>query len=102
MKADALAQYLIWKQWREWFLIHGIAEPDLLMKSAIERGAIKFGAVITEARAYEYEATARRTDSGHVQVQSQLPVFTQNAAEHDIVVAADESDVFGEYLNFRA
>jgi ABC transporter substrate binding protein (PQQ-dependent alcohol dehydrogenase system) len=101
MKADALAQYLVWKKWREWFLIHGTAEPDLLMKAAIERAAAKFGAEITEARAYEYEATARRTDSGHVQVQTQLPVFTQNAAEHDVVVAADESDVFGEYLSFR-
>lgn len=101
MKADALAQYLVWKQWREWFLIHGTAEPDLLMKAAIERAAVKFGAEIVETRAYEYEATARRTDSGHVQVQTQLPVFTQNAAEHDVVIAADESDIFGEYLSFR-
>jgi len=101
MKADALAQYLAWKQWRQWFLIHGTAEPDLLMKAAIERAAVKFGAKVVETRAYEYEATARRTDSGHVQVQTQLPVFTQNAAEHDVVIAADESDIFGEYLDYR-
>ncbi len=101
MKADALAQYLAWKRWRNWFLIHGTADADLLMKNALERAAIKFGLEIVETRAYEYEATARRTDSGHVQVQTQLPVFTQDAAEHDVVVAADESDVFGEYLSYR-
>ncbi|MGI9502134.1 MAG: ABC transporter substrate-binding protein [Geminicoccaceae bacterium] len=102
MKADALAQYLLWKRWREWYLIHGTAEPDLLMKAAIERAATKFGAEIVETRAYEYEATARRTDTGHVQIQTQLPVFTQDAAEHDIIIAADESDVFGEYLSYRS
>ena len=101
MKADALAQYLAWKRWREWFLIHGTAEDDLLMKAAIERAAVKFGAEIVETRAYEYEATARRTDTGHVQVQTQIPVFTQDAEDHDVIVAADESDVFGEYLSYR-
>ncbi|NJO37791.1 MAG: ABC transporter substrate-binding protein [Rhizobiales bacterium] len=101
MKADALAQYLVWKRWRDWFLVHGTTEPDLLMKAALERAATKFGAEIVETRAYEYEATARRTDSGHVQIQTQLPVFTQDAAEHDVIVVADESDVFGEYLPYR-
>ncbi|MGH1481874.1 MAG: ABC transporter substrate-binding protein [Geminicoccales bacterium] len=101
MKADALAQYLIWKRWREWFLIHGTQEIDLAMKAAFERAAAKFGAKINETRAYEYEATARRTDSGHVQIQTQLPVFTQDAEDHDVIVVADESDVFGEYLPYR-
>jgi ABC transporter substrate binding protein (PQQ-dependent alcohol dehydrogenase system) len=101
MKADALAQYLLWKRWREWFLIHGTADEDLAMKAAMERAAVKFGAEIVETRAYEYEATARRTDSGHVQIQTQLPVFTQDAEDHDVIMAADESDVFGEYLSYR-
>lgn len=101
MKADGLAQYLIWKRWRSWFLIHGTQEIDLASRAALERAAKKFGAKIVETRAYEYEATARRTDSGHVQIQTQLPVFTQNAAEHDVIVVADESDVFGEYLPYR-
>jgi ABC transporter substrate binding protein (PQQ-dependent alcohol dehydrogenase system) len=36
-----------------------------------------------------------------VQVQRQLPVFTQNAPEHDVILVADESDVFGEYLPYQ-
>ncbi|MGI9506700.1 MAG: ABC transporter substrate-binding protein, partial [Geminicoccaceae bacterium] len=101
MKADALAQYLLWKRWREWFLVRGTQKIDLAMHAALERAATKFGAKIVETRDYEYESTARRTDSGHVQVQTQLPVFTQNAPSHDVVVVADESDVFGEYLPYR-
>jgi ABC transporter substrate binding protein (PQQ-dependent alcohol dehydrogenase system) len=101
MKADALAQYLVWKQWRDWFLIRGTLEPDLAFAAAIERSAKKFGAKIVETREYEYVATARRTDSGHVQIQTQIPVFTQDAPEHDVVMVADESDIFGEYLPYR-
>jgi ABC transporter substrate binding protein (PQQ-dependent alcohol dehydrogenase system) len=101
MKADALAQYLVWKQWRDWFLVHGTLEPDLAFAAALERAAHKFGAKIVESRAYEYVATARRTDSGHIQIQSQIPVFTQDAPEHDVVMVADESDIFGEYLPYR-
>jgi hypothetical protein len=37
---------------------------------------------------------ARRTDSGVVQIQSQLPVFTQGVPAYDVLVAADESDPF--------
>jgi ABC transporter substrate binding protein (PQQ-dependent alcohol dehydrogenase system) len=101
MKADALAQYLVWKRWRNWFLVHGTLEPDLAFAAAIQRAATKFGAKIVETRAYEYVATARRTDSGHIQIQSQIPVFTQDAPEHDVVMVADESDIFGEYLPYR-
>jgi ABC transporter substrate binding protein (PQQ-dependent alcohol dehydrogenase system) len=101
MKADALAQYLVWKRWRKWFLIHGTLEPDLAFAQAIERAATKFGAEIVETREYEYVSTARRTDSGHIQIQGQIPVLTQDAPEYDVVVVADESDVFGEYLPYR-
>ena len=101
MKADALAQYLVWKQWREWFLIHGTTEPDLAFAAALERAAQKFGAEIVEKREYEYTDTARRTDSGHIQIQTQIPVLTQDAEDHDVVVVADEADIFGEYLPYR-
>ena len=30
-----------------------------------------------------------------------MPVLTQDAPEHDVLVVADESDVFGEYLPYR-
>ena len=101
MKADALAQYLVWKQWFDWFLIQGTLEPDLAFAAAIERAAKKFNGNIVEKREYKYAPTARRTDTGHVQVQRQIPILTQDAEDHDVVVVADESDIFGEYLPYR-
>jgi ABC transporter substrate binding protein (PQQ-dependent alcohol dehydrogenase system) len=101
MKADALAQYLMWKRWSRWFLMHGTKPADLAFADAVRRAAERFGAEIVEERAYEFVEFARRTDTGHVQVQRQMPVLTQDVAEHDILIVADESDVFGEYLPYR-
>jgi ABC transporter substrate binding protein (PQQ-dependent alcohol dehydrogenase system) len=102
MRADALAQYFVWKRWQRWFLIKGGQPADTAWAAALTRAAQKFGITIAETRTYEYEATARRTDSGHMQIQRQIPAFTQDAAPHDVVVAADESEVFAEYLPHRA
>jgi ABC transporter substrate binding protein (PQQ-dependent alcohol dehydrogenase system) len=101
MKADALAQYLVFRKWREWFLVHGVGEGDLAYAAAIRRAAKRFGAKIVEERSYEYEAGARRSDTGHVQIQKQMAVFTQDVGDYDILVVADESDIFGEYLPYR-
>ncbi|MBB95334.1 MAG: branched-chain amino acid ABC transporter substrate-binding protein [Rhodobacteraceae bacterium] len=101
MKADALAQYLVWKKWDRWVLIHGSHPEDNAMAEAYRRAARKFGANIVEERVYEDTGGARRSDSGHVQVQRQMPVFTQNAKRHDVVIAADENEVFAAYLPYR-
>jgi ABC transporter substrate binding protein (PQQ-dependent alcohol dehydrogenase system) len=101
MKADALAQYLIWKQWPNWFLMRGTRPDDVAFAAAIKRAAERFGAKIVEEREYEFVEFARRTDSGHAQVQRQMPVLTQGVPEHDVLIVADESDVFGEYLPYR-
>ena len=101
MKADALAQYFAWKKWRNWFLVRGRREGDKAYADALRRAAKRFGVKIVEERVFEGEATARRSDSGHVQIQRQMPVFTQGANDHDVLVIADESDIFGEYLPYR-
>lgn len=101
MLADGLAQYLVWKQWRKWVLLYGSHENDKLYADAIRRAASRFGATIVEERLYEDRGTARRTDSGVVLVQQQMPVFTQNLPEHDVLIVADESEVFGSYVPYR-
>lgn len=101
MLADALAQFMAWKKWRRWLLIEGSHPGDKAMAQAYRRAAKKFGAKIVEERVYEDTGGARRTDSGHVQVQKQMPVFTQRAPEHDVVIAADEADIFAAYLPYQ-
>lgn len=100
MLTDGLAQYLVWKRWLRWFLISGTGEGDRLYAEALRRAAKKFGAKIVEERDYDAGSSARRTDSGHAQIQKQMPVLTQDV-DYDVLVVADESDLFGEYLPYR-
>ena len=102
MRADALAQFLVWKRWPRWFLVEGSHEEDAAWASALRRAAGRFGGEVVEERVFEDRGGARTTDSGHVQVQRQLPVFTQRAAEHDVLLVADESEVFGAYMPYHA
>jgi ABC transporter substrate binding protein (PQQ-dependent alcohol dehydrogenase system) len=101
MLADGLAQYLVWKKWRQWLLIVGSHAEDKLYGDALRRAAKRFGARIVQDKVFEDAGGARRTDSGIAQVQRQLPVFTQGAPAYDILVAADESEVFASYLPYR-
>ena len=101
MLADALAQYLVWKQWRKWFLVVGSHPEDKLWADALRRSGARFGAKLVEERVFEDRGGARRSDSGVTLIQKQIPTFTQNAAAHDVLVAADESGVFADYLPYR-
>ena len=101
MLADGLAQYLAWKKWRRWLLVVGSHPKDKLYADALRRAAARFGAKIVQERVFEDTGGARRTDSGIVQIQRQIPVFTQSAPDYDVLVAADESEVFASYLPYR-
>jgi ABC transporter substrate binding protein (PQQ-dependent alcohol dehydrogenase system) len=101
MLADGLAQYLVWKQWRKWLLVVGSHDADKLFAEALRRAAKRFGATIVQEKVFEDTGGARRTDSGLTQIQSQIPLFMQSAPEHDVVVTADESQVFATYLPYR-
>ena len=101
MMADAVAQFAMWKKWPRWFLIEGSNDADQTLGEEYRRSAQKFGAKIVEEREFEDTGGSRRADTGHVLVQRQIPVFTQGAREHDLVIAADASDVFAPYLPFH-
>lgn len=101
MLADALAQYLVWKQWKRWLMVVGSHPEDKLYADAIRRAAARFGAKIVQERVFEDTGGARRTDSGVSLIQRQMPVFTQQAPAYDVLVAADENEVFAPYLPFR-
>jgi len=101
MLADALAQYLIWKKWNKWFLVLGPQEKDKLYADALKRAAKRFGAKIVEERKFDYKPGSRRADGGYEQVQKQIPSFTQSAPDYDVLVVADEGNLFGDYLPYR-
>jgi ABC transporter substrate binding protein (PQQ-dependent alcohol dehydrogenase system) len=101
MLADGLAQYLVWKQWKRWMMVVGSHEEDKLYAEALRRAATRFGAKIVQERIFEDTGGARRTDSGMTLIQRQMPVFTQQAPAYDVLVAADENEVFASYLPYR-
>ncbi|MEM6974404.1 MAG: ABC transporter substrate-binding protein [Pseudomonadota bacterium] len=101
MVADSLAQYLIWKRWDDWMIVSGEHAGDRAMAEALQRAARKFGAEVVETRVFEDTEGMRTSDSGHVLVQRQIPVFMQGAKSHDIVLVTDENELFGAYLPYR-
>ncbi|PPQ38662.1 branched-chain amino acid ABC transporter substrate-binding protein [Rhodopila globiformis] len=101
MLADAVAQYLVWKKWTRWLLVVGSHPSDQLLAEAYRRAAKRFGARIVMEKVSEDTGGSRESDSGVVQTQQQMPVLTQGAPDYDVLVAADENQVFAGYLPYR-
>ncbi|TCO71735.1 ABC transporter substrate-binding protein [Rhodovulum euryhalinum] len=101
MRADAVMQFLVWKKWTDLFLVHGSNPADVALADAYRASARKFGAKIVGEREFTDTGGSRVSDSGHVLVQRQLPVFMQDTPDHDVVLAADSTDYFAEYLPYN-
>lgn len=101
MLSDALAQYLAWKRWGKWVMVIGPNEEDRLLADAMRRSAQRFGMKILQERTFKYDPGSRRSDGGFEQIQQQIPTFTQNLPDHDVMVVVDEGELFGEYFPYR-
>ena len=101
MLTDALAQYLVWKKWTRWFLVRGKHSADIEYANDIKRSAKLYGAKIVAERAYELETGARRVDTGYQEIQTQMPMLTRGVADYDVAFAADRTNSFGLYLQYR-
>ncbi|MBV1707361.1 MAG: ABC transporter substrate-binding protein [Hyphomicrobiales bacterium] len=100
MLTDAVAQYLIVKQWPHWFLVKGSHKKDALLAADYLASAKKFGANIVGTRTFVDKGGGRRSDSGLVQTSQLMGLFTQQMPAYDVLVAADESHVFASYLPY--
>lgn len=94
MRADALAQYMLKKRWREWFLVVGPTQEDRLYAAAIKRAAKRYNMKLVAEKVWDKTYDARRS------AQSEVPVFTQGE-DYDVLVVADEQGLFGEYFSYR-
>jgi ABC transporter substrate binding protein (PQQ-dependent alcohol dehydrogenase system) len=101
MRADALAQYLIWKKWNRWFILKGTLPSDQEYVAAVERAAGRFGGKIVDEKTYKFKTGAIRSDTGYQQIQTQMPEATQGAGSYDVVWVADTDQAFGEYVPYR-
>lgn len=101
MRADALAQYLIWKKWPRWFIVRGTTAKDKEYAAMIKRSAARYGGKVVGEKVYDLPPGARNTDSGYQQVQGQIPLVTESAPAHDVIWVANSDQGFGDYLMYR-
>jgi ABC transporter substrate binding protein (PQQ-dependent alcohol dehydrogenase system) len=101
MLADGLAQYLVWKRWSRWFLVVGATPADEQLAAALHRAADRFGGTIVAEKKWTFRLGNGRSDTGHVLLQTEIPSFTAGVDDYDVLVVADEEDVFGAYLEGR-
>jgi ABC transporter substrate binding protein (PQQ-dependent alcohol dehydrogenase system) len=100
MLADAMAQYLVLKRWKHWFLVTGRRPTDRLLADDYRRAAKRFGAQITIEKTWTFQPGNARADTGHVALQTEIPAFTQ-VGDYDVLVVADEAGEFGDDLDGR-
>ena len=101
MLADALAQFLAVKRWRNVFLAVGPGEGDRLYAEAVRRAARKFGLRVVADKPWTHDLGAQRTDTGHVSIAAEAARFTQGAPSYDVLVVADEAGFWGDNLAWR-
>jgi ABC transporter substrate binding protein (PQQ-dependent alcohol dehydrogenase system) len=105
MLADALAQYLVTMKWTNWLIVHGSTPGDLAYVEAVKRAAGRFGATIVDTREYKDMSGGRRDDVGTVppgkQASSGSGAALAAEPDYQVIVVADEDQVFGPYLPFR-
>jgi ABC transporter substrate binding protein (PQQ-dependent alcohol dehydrogenase system) len=105
MLADALAQYLVGMKWTNWLLVHGSTPGDLAYADAVKRAAGRFGATIVDVREYKDTSGGRRDDMGTIPPGKQASAGAGAAfaasPDYQIIIVADEDQVFGPYMPYR-
>lgn len=95
MLADALSQFAIKKRWTNWVMIEGARVGDEAFAVALEKSAKKFQIKINEKKKWIFDADMRRNAA------QEVPLFTQDFPDYDLLVIADEPHDFGRYVMFN-
>jgi ABC transporter substrate binding protein (PQQ-dependent alcohol dehydrogenase system) len=94
MVADALAQYLVERKWRNVLLLQGSGAEDALQGAAFERAARRFGLKITAKRNFVLSNDPRQRELGNV------GLLTANV-DYDAVFVADADGEFARSVPYR-
>src|SRR5262245_49432270 len=82
MRADALAQYLVWKKWPRWFVVSGDGPDDKDNVAQIRRAAQRFGGKVVGEQTFELPKV-ETGDSRLKELQKLVPEATAKAPDHD-------------------
>lgn len=92
MRTDALMQVLQSKRWTTLALVTGPKPGDVAFADALKRSAQKFGLAIAGEKDWTFDTDLRRAAA------AEMPLFTQDLPDHDVLLVADEADDFGRYI----
>jgi ABC transporter substrate binding protein (PQQ-dependent alcohol dehydrogenase system) len=95
MRSDALMQLLQSRRWTDLVMVSGTHEPDIAFANALRQSTTKFGLRIRDEKEWVFDANMRRAASAEV------PLFTQDFPNHDVMLVADETGDFARYLLFN-
>jgi ABC transporter substrate binding protein (PQQ-dependent alcohol dehydrogenase system) len=95
MRADALMQFVTKKRWTKLAMIAGEHPSDMAFADALDRSARKFGLKIKARKTWAFDADMRRNAA------QEVPLFTQDFGDYDLLLVADELNDFGRYIPFN-
>ncbi|MFZ7090728.1 ABC transporter substrate-binding protein [Primorskyibacter sp. 2E233] len=95
MLSDALMQFFVKRKWTKIAMIDGEGPGDAAMAEAFERSAIKFGLKIRARKTWAFDADMRRNAS------QEVPLFTQDLGDYDVLMVADEANDFARYIPYN-
>lgn len=92
MRADALMQVLKARRWTRTVLIVGPKPEDRAYAETLRASAAKFGVEVLASKDWTFETDLRRAAG------QEIPLFTQDFPDHDVLLIADETDDFARYV----
>jgi ABC transporter substrate binding protein (PQQ-dependent alcohol dehydrogenase system) len=92
MRSDALMQVLKARRWTRTALIVGPALADQAFAATLRASATKFGVEILAEKTWTFDTDLRRAAG------QEIPLFTQDLPDHDILLIADEADDFARHV----
>lgn len=95
MRTDALMQYFLFKRWGRLAMIEGTYPQDIAYAEALRHSATKFGLEVGETKTWAFDADMRRNAAAEV------PLFTQDLRDYDVLLIADEAEDFGRYVAYN-
>lgn len=95
MRTDALVQFLVKRRWDTVVLIKGAHERDTAYAASLRDSLTKFGLALAEEKTWVFDADMRRNAA------QEVPLFTQDFPEHDVLLIADEIHDFGRYVAYN-
>ncbi len=95
MRTDALAQMFQKKRWTDLVMIAGGHPEDRDFAGAMEASLTKFGLKLKARKEWRFDADMRRNAA------QEVPLFTQDFGDYDVLILADELHDFGRYVLYN-